>query len=65
MTTPLPFDAYRMRAAFGETAGIEGDDAIGFTQLIRHLPDQHCHQRPMILGCGADEVLDDLSLDID
>jgi hypothetical protein len=29
VATPLAFDAHRMRAPFGETARIEGDDAIG------------------------------------
>jgi len=29
------------------------------------LSDQHLDQRAMIPGCGADEVLDDLSLDVD
>ena len=29
--TPLPFDPDRVRAALGETARIEGDDAIGMS----------------------------------
>jgi hypothetical protein len=28
-----------MRTALGETTRIEGDDAIGLTQLLGHLPD--------------------------
>jgi hypothetical protein len=39
VATPLPFDAHRVRTAFGETAGIESDDAIGFAQPISHLSD--------------------------
>jgi len=65
MTTPLPLHPHRVRAAFGETAGIEGDNAIGFAQPIGHLSDSHGHQGPMIPWHRADEVLDDLSLDID
>src|SRR5712691_8449949 len=54
-----------MRAAFGEAAGIKGDDAIGFTQPLSHLTNQHVDQPPMIPRRRTDEVLDDLSLDID
>src|SRR4029453_4245617 len=39
VATPLPFDTHRVRPAFGETAGIESDDAIGFPQPISHLSD--------------------------
>ena len=62
---PLALDPDRVRAALREAAGIKGDDAIGFAQLLDHLPDQHSDQWPMIPGSGANEVLDDLSLDID
>ena len=65
MTAPLPFDAHRVRAALGETTGIKGDDAIGCTQLIDHLSDQYRDQRAVVPGRDADEVLDDLSIDID
>jgi hypothetical protein len=34
---PLALHAYRMRPAFGKTARIEGDDAIGFAQLLDRL----------------------------
>ena len=37
VATPLAFDAHRMRAPFGETARIEGDDAIRLAQAIGHL----------------------------
>jgi hypothetical protein len=48
-----------------EAAGIKGDDAIGFPQLLDHLSDQHREQRAMSPGCGADELLDDQALNID
>ena len=54
-----------MRAPLGEAAGIKGDDAIGFPQLLDHLPHQHAHQRAMIPGGSADELLQDQALDID
>ena len=54
-----------MRAALREAAGIESDHAIGFPPLLDHLGDQDRDQRAMIPRCGTDEVLDDLSLDID
>jgi hypothetical protein len=54
-----------VRAALGEAAGIEGDDAIGLTQLIGHLSDQHFDQWPVVPRSRTDEVLQDLSLDID
>jgi hypothetical protein len=38
VATPLTLDAYRVRAALGKTAGIEGDDAIGLAQPLGHLP---------------------------
>ena len=65
MATPLALDAYGMRAALGKTAGIEGDDAIGLPQAFGHLANQHGDQRAMIPRDGTDEVLDDLSLNID
>jgi hypothetical protein len=37
VATPWTFDPHRVRAALGKTAGIEGDDAIGFPQPIGHL----------------------------
>ena len=39
MAAPLALDAHRMRAALGKTAGIKGDDPIGFTQPLDHLFD--------------------------
>src|SRR5262249_58531788 len=39
VATPLPFDTHGVRTTFGETAGIEGDDAIGFAQPGGHLAD--------------------------
>src|SRR2546426_8561816 len=39
VATPLALDPHRMRAALGEAAGIEGDDAIGFAQPLGHLSD--------------------------
>ena len=65
MTTPLAFDAHRMRPAFGKAARIKGDDAIGLAQSTGHLRHQHLDQRAMIPWCDADEFLYDLSLDID
>ena len=62
--TPLPFDPDRVRAALGETARIEGDDAIGLAQLMDYLRHQHLDQGTMIPGRGANELLDDLALDI-
>src|SRR4029450_5078934 len=64
VAAPLPFDAHRMRAAFGETAGIESEDAIRFAQSIGHLTNQHLEQRSMLPWGGTDEVLHDLSLAI-
>src|SRR5437867_227758 len=54
VAAPLPFDAHRMRAAFGEAAGIEGEDAIGFPQPLGHLANQHRHQGAMIPWCDTD-----------
>src|SRR5262245_16894568 len=54
-----------MRASLREAAGIKGDDAIGLTQLLDHLSDQHREQRAMIPGSGADERLQDQTLDLD
>src|ERR687887_2185185 len=65
MATPLAFDPDRMDTALGETARIEGDEAIGLAQAMHHLRHQHLNQGSMIPWCGADEGLDDLSLDID
>jgi len=56
---PLTLDPDRVRAALREAAGIKGDDAIGFAQLLDHLSDQLSDQGPMIPGSGANEVLDD------
>jgi hypothetical protein len=65
VATPWPFHPDRMRAPLGETAGIKSDDAIGFPQPRDHLADQHLDQWPVIPGRGTDEVLQDLSLDLD
>jgi hypothetical protein len=37
VATPLAFDSDRVRAALGETARIEGDNAIGLAQSTGHL----------------------------
>ena len=65
VATPLALHSHRMCAALGEAAGIKSDDAIGFPQPLDHLPNQHAHQRAMIPGGGADELLQDEALDID
>jgi hypothetical protein len=39
VATPLALDPYRVHAAFGKTAGIERDDAIGLAQPSGHLAD--------------------------
>src|SRR5262245_46833828 len=65
VATPLALDPHRMRPALGETTGIEGDDPSGFAQPLGHLSDSHSHQGTMIPGHRADEVLDDLALDLD
>src|SRR6266571_4408581 len=65
VAAPLALDAHRMRAAFGETARIEGDDAIRLAQPLGHLPHQPPDQRPGVPWCNTDKVLHDLSLDID
>src|SRR5215467_14465627 len=65
MPTPWAFDPGRMGAALGETARIEGDDAIGLAQSTGHLRHQHLDQRAMIPWGSTDEFLDDLALDID
>jgi hypothetical protein len=65
VAAPLALHAHRMRPALGEATGIESDDAIGFAQPLGHLADQHGHQRTMIPGHRAEEVLDDLALDRD
>src|SRR5262245_38183568 len=41
VATPLTLDPHGGRAALGKTAGIEGDDPIGFTPPIGHLSNQH------------------------
>src|SRR5215813_1688067 len=65
VAAPLAFHAHRMPAPLREAAGIKGDDAIGFSQLLDHLPNQHTNQRAMIPGGSADELLQDQALDID
>src|SRR5215831_11244359 len=65
VATPLALHAHRMRSPLREAAGIKGDDAIGFPQLIDHLSNQYREQRAMIPGRGADERLDDQALNID
>jgi hypothetical protein len=64
VATPLALHPHRMRAPLGEAAGIKGDKAIGFAQPLGHLTDSHGHQGPMIPGHCAEEVLDDLALDL-
>src|SRR5215475_1310714 len=64
VATPLPLHSNRMRPALGEAAGIKGENTIGFAQPLDHLADEHGHQGPMIPGHCADEVLDDLALDL-
>jgi hypothetical protein len=54
-----------VRTAFGETAGIERDDALRLAQAIGHLTHQHLDQRLVVPGRGANEGLQDLALDID
>ncbi|HSX78836.1 MAG TPA: hypothetical protein VLQ80_09725, partial [Candidatus Saccharimonadia bacterium] len=65
VAAPWPFHPYRMRAPLGKAPGIKGDDALGFPHLIGYLPNQHAHQRAMIPGGGANELLQDQALDID
>ena len=65
VATPLAFDPDRMDTPLGETARIEGDDAIGMAQSTGHLRHQHLDQRTMIPWRSADEYLQDLSLNID
>jgi hypothetical protein len=65
VATPLALHPHGVRAALGETAGIEGNDAIGLAQSSGHLANQHLDQRAMIPWRRTDEVLHDLSLDID
>jgi len=65
VAAPLPLDAHRVRATFGEAAGIKGDDAIGLTQSIGHLTHPHLDQRSTLPWGGANTCLQDLSLDID
>jgi aspartate ammonia-lyase len=65
VAAPLALDSHRMRPPLWEAAGIKGDDAIGFPQLLDHLSYQHRDQRAMIPGRSADELLQDQALDID
>ena len=65
VATPLAFDPNRVRAALGETARIEGDDAIGMSSLAGDLRHQHLDQRAMMPRGDTDACLDDLSFDID
>jgi hypothetical protein len=65
VTTPLALHAHGVGAPFRETAGIEGDHAIGFPQPTDYFPDQHLEQRTMIPGRCPDELLHDQELDID
>jgi hypothetical protein len=65
VATPLALHAHRMRPPLGKAARIKGDDAIGFAQPFGHFSDQHRDQRAMIPRCRPDEVLQDLSIDID
>ena len=53
-----------MDTPLGETAWIEGEDAIGLAQAMHHVRYQHLNQWSMIPWCGADECLEDLSLEI-
>src|ERR1700730_7064780 len=65
VAAPLPLHPDRMRPPLGKAAGIKGDHAIGFPQLIDHLSNQDLDQRAMIPGRGANELLYDQTLDID
>jgi hypothetical protein len=65
VATPLALHPHRVRAAFGKTARIEGDDAIELAQAIGDLSHQHLDQRVMIPRGRPDECLQDLSFDID
>ena len=62
---PLTLHPNRMRPPLREAAGIKGDHTIGFPQLLDYLSNQDLDQRTMIPGRGADERLDDQTLDID
>src|SRR5262245_15802921 len=65
VATPLAFDPDCMGTTLGKTARIEGEDAIGLAQSMRHLRHQDLDQRAMIPWGGADAFLDDQSLNID
>jgi hypothetical protein len=65
VAAPLALHAHRMPASLREAAGIKGDDAIRFPQLLDHLSDQHREQRAMSPGRSADKLLQDQALDID
>src|SRR5262249_40323107 len=53
-----------MRPPLREAAGIKSHDAIGFPQSLNDLSDQYLDQGPVIPERGANEVLQDLALDI-
>ena len=65
VATPLALHPHRMRAALGEAARIEGDDAIGFAQSLGHLTHQYPDQRPVVPWCDTNKVLQDQAFDID
>src|SRR5215471_17189742 len=54
-----------MRAPLRKAAGIKGDHPIGLPQLLDYLSNQDLDQRAMIPGGGANELLDDQTLNID
>src|SRR5215510_3713060 len=64
VAAPLALHAHRMRPPLREAAGIKSDDAIRYPQPLNDLSDQYLDQRPVIPGCGADEVLQDQALDL-
>jgi hypothetical protein len=65
VATPLTLRPHREGASFGEAAGIKGDNAIGLTQPIDHLCDQHLDHETMLPQRCADELLQDQALDSD
>jgi len=54
-----------VRTPLGEAAGIEGDNATGFPQLLDHPPHQPPHQGAMLPWGRANERLQDQAFDID
>jgi hypothetical protein len=64
VATPPALHPDRMRAPLREAAGIKGDEAIGLPQRLDYLPHQHTPQGAMIPGGSADELLQDVALDI-